>query len=221
MITISVNLGQIERRLQAIANEQVPFATALALTNTAKDVAAGLAAEMPRHLDRPTPFTLRAWAFERAEKQRAIARVYARPAQAKYLKWQIEGGDRAPNRKLQRLPGEITLNAYGNLPAGEIARLIALAKAGRRVTKARGKKIGVSNKVDLFYGDPGDGRPVGIYKRVIQSGRHLLIPLVVMPQRSVRYRPRFPAKEIVRKTADRVFPGHFQTALKRAMATAR
>lgn len=221
MITVKVDTSKIEQRLQALASDQVPFATALALTNTARDVSAALASEMPKYLDSPTPFTLRAFSIQRAEKLKLSARVFAKDAQGRYLRWQIDGGDRAPNRKLQRLPAEITLNAHGNLPAGEIARLIALAKSGKRTTKARAAKTGVSSKVDLFYGDPGNGRPVGIYKRIVRGDVQYLVPVVIMPQGPAKYRPRFPARKIVTDTAHRVFPAHFSAALRRAISTAR
>lgn len=221
MITVKVDTSKIERRLQALASDQVPFATALALTNTARDCGRALADELPKYLDSPTPFTLRAFTIQRAEKSRLSARVFAKDAQGKYLKWQIDGGARAPNRKLQRLPAEIALNAHGNMPAGEIKRLIALAKAGKRVSKARGSKIGVSSKVDLFYGDPGGGRPVGIYKRIVRGDQEFLVPLVIMPQGPVQYRPRFPAGRIVKDTAARVFPDHFRAAMRRAISSAK
>lgn len=221
MITVKVDAARLERRLQAIAGDQVPFATALALTNTARDCSKALTEELPKHLDNPTPFTLKAFTIERAEKATLRARVFAKDAQGRYLKWQIDGGDRAPSRKLQRLPAEITLNAYGNLPAGEIKRLVALAKAGKRVSKARGAKVGVSSKVDLFYGDPGGGRAVGIYKRIVKGDQEFLVPLVIMPQGPVKYRPRFPAEQIVRGTAARVFPERFREAMRRAVSTAK
>ena len=219
MITVKVDAAKLERRLQAIAGEQVPFATALALTNTARDCSKALTEELPKYLDNPTPFTLKAFTIQRAEKATLRARVFAKDAQGRYLTWQIDGGDRAPSRKLQRLPAEITLNAYGNLPAGEIKRLVALAKAGKRVSKARGAKVGVSSKVDLFYGDPGAGRAVGIYKRIVKGDQEFLVPLVIMPQGPVKYRPRFPAERIVRDTAARVFPERFREAMRRAVST--
>lgn len=221
MITVKVNTDVLERKLQAIAGEQVPYATAVALTNTAKDCSVALSDELPKYLDNPTPFTMRAFAIQRAEKSTLRAKVFTRDAQGRYLKWQVEGGDRAPSRKLQRLPGDIALNAYGNLPAGEIKRLVALAKAGKRVSKARGAKVGVSSKVDLFYGDPGNGRAVGIYKRIVKGDQEFLVPLVIMPQGPVKYRPRFPAERIVRETAARVFPERFRAALRLAISTAK
>lgn len=228
MITVKVDTRQIERRLQAMAGDQVPFAIALGLTRTAQEASRELAVEMPKHLDSPTPFTLRAFAVERATKQGLVARVYARPAQAKYLKYQIDGGDRAPTRKAQRLPSEVRLNEFGNLPRGMIRDLIQIARSSKRLTAGQARKqvqkmrsAGVSAALDLFYGDPGNGKPVGIYKRMVRGGQQTLVPLILMPERSVRYRPRFPAAEIVRRVAVRAFPGHFKDALRRAIDTAR
>lgn len=228
MITVRVDTNGIERRLQAIAREQVPFATALALTRTAQDVAKALADEMPRYLQQPTPFSLKAWAIERATKQTLAARVYAREAQGKYLKFQIEGGSRPPARKLQRLPDGVSLDQYGNMPKGMLKQLIDIARNNRRLTVAGArrqvatmKRAGVSAALNLFYGDPGNGRPVGIYKRVKQGDREVLVPLVLMPTRNFKYSPRFPARQIVAKAARAAFPGRFRDALRQALASAK
>jgi len=179
MISIKIDTSGLERQLKALANDQVPYATAVALTRTAQDAAKELNAELPKHLDNPTPFTRQAFTMRRATKRDLRAVVLAKPAQAKYLQYQVHGGSRAPNKKAQRLPSQIKLNAFGNIPRGEIVRLIALAKAGKRLTKAKGRKLGVSSKINLFYGDPGNGRPPGIYKRVVNGEQQMLVPLIV------------------------------------------
>lgn len=221
MISIKIDTSRLERQLKALANDQVPYATAVALTRTAQDAAKELNAELPKHLDNPTPFTRQAFTILRATKRDLRAVVLAKAAQAKYLKYQVDGGSRAPNKKAQRLPSQIKLNAFGNIPRGEIVRLIALAKADKRLTKAKGRKLGVSSKVNLFYGDPGNGRPPGIYKRVVNGEQQTLVPLIVFPQQQVQYRPRFPMRSIVERVVAQKFAAHFRVALQEAIRTAR
>jgi hypothetical protein len=220
-ISVKVDLSGLERMLQRLEKKQVPYATALALTRTAQDAATALNAELPQYISKPTSFTQKAFTQRKAEKHDLRAVVFAKGVQAKYLRYQVLGGDRAPNKKAQRLPSNINLNAFGNIPRGEITRLIALAKAGGRLTKYKGKKLGISSKLDLFYGDPGHGKPPGIYKRVVQGGQHILVPLIVFTQQSVHYKPRFPMRAIVQRVVNQRFRAHFAIAMREAKATAR
>lgn len=220
-ISVKQDIESLSRWARIMASDQLPFATALALTQTARDAAEAVTAALPQHLDQPTPFTRRAFRVRRAEKASLTASVYAMDAQAQYLYWQVEGGTRPPARVAQKLPTAIKLNDFGNIPRGEIARLIKLAQAGKRLTRARGARLGVSSEVDLFYGDPGNDMPVGIYKRVVAGSRHQLIPLVVFPRRGVHYEPRLPMRSIVERTVRNRFPDRFSTALDQAMRSAR
>lgn len=226
MIRLSVKFDTsgFERKLAALKKDQVPFASAVALTGTAQDAASELNMRLPDYLDNPTPFTRKAFSSSRANKRdgkamRAI--VFAKDAQAKYLQYQVFGGSRAPNKRAQRLPSNVNLNEFGNIPRGEIARLIALAKEGKRIAKARGRKLGISSKLDLFYGDPGNGNPPGIYKRVVHGDRHALVPLIVFPSQQVQYKPRFPMRDIVQRVVAQKFAPRFKAALADAIGSAR
>ena len=79
-----------------LVSDQVPYATAVALTKTAQDAARELNAELPRYLDNPTPFTRNAFTLKRATKRDLNAIVFAKDVQAKYLRYQVFGGARAP-----------------------------------------------------------------------------------------------------------------------------
>ncbi len=81
MISIKIDTSRLERQLKALANDQVPYATAVALTRTAQDAAKELNAELPKHLDNPTPFTRQAFTILRATKRDLRAVVLAKPAQ--------------------------------------------------------------------------------------------------------------------------------------------
>ncbi|HOW49399.1 MAG TPA: hypothetical protein PLB26_17295 [Rubrivivax sp.] len=220
-ISIKSDLDKLIGWSQRLVSDQIPFATALALTKTAQDGTDEMKAQSDRLLDRPTPFTQRAWMSVRATKTQLVASVRAREAQAAYLQWQVFGGDRAPNRKALKLPTAIKLNDFGNIPRGEIARLIKLAQEGKRLTRKRGQRLGISSELDLFYGDPGDGMPPGIYKRVVQGAQHRLIPLIVFPARAAHYKPRLPMLRIVEGVVRRRFALNFGSAWRQALASAR
>lgn len=220
-INLASDLQQLAGWAMALGHNQLPFATSVALNAVAQDAADEVGRETARRLDRPTPFTRRAWSVWKSSKAQLTATVYAKDAQARYLRWQVAGGSRAPNKRAQRLPSNIKLNEFGNLPRGEIARLVALAKSGKRLTKARGARLGVSSKLDLFYGDPGNGLPPGIYKRVVHGTDHKLVPLIVFPRVDAKYTVRLPLERIVRDVVRARFEQRFHQAWAAALRTAR
>jgi len=92
--------------------KQSKYATAVALTKTAWSVKADEVKALDNHLNKPTPFTKRAYRVQRATKRRLVSSVYAAPIQDKYLQHQVHGGTSKGH-----VPGKRQkLNAYGNLP---------------------------------------------------------------------------------------------------------
>lgn len=221
-IDLSSNLREVIGAVDLLFSDQVPFATAKALTDTARIVAAELPKGLQADLDQPTPFTQRGFYSTQARKDKLEAEVGVKDTQARYLGYQIEGGVRKPTKVALRLPSTVQLDEFGNMPKGLIKQLIARAKAGRRATKAQSKRFGISQAVDLFYGAPADGRPAGVYKRVgVGASRHQLIPLVVFPKRSATYRPRFDFDGHALRSVERVFEGVLDQAWAQAVSTAR
>lgn len=220
-INVKSNIDEVLGFMDKL-NRNFPFAVASALTAAAKAAQSAMPAELERDLDEPTPFTKAGFYVTPARKDNLVAVVGAKDRQAEYLRYQVEGGTRAPKRKALRLPTAVELNQYGNVPAGLIRQLVARAKAGKRATKTQARRFGVSQKVDLFYGDPEDGRPAGIYKRVpIGSQKTRLVPLIVMPQQSARYEKRFDFHETARREVLRTFQPALRAAWAKALATSR
>jgi hypothetical protein len=197
-ISFQHNIREVERGLSDFAQRQVPFATSIALNETAADVAKNQTANLSRRLDRPTRFTLRAFAILRSSKSRLVATVFAKDAQAKYLKLLEDGGTRKPKGKALVVPVNIRTNKHGNI-----------ARRGIKTALAR---------PDTFSGKPGGGRPGGIYQR-LTGGRGLRL-LVDYAARAV-YRPILGFKSGARKTAAARFPVQWERAIRRAIATAR
>lgn len=168
-------------------------------------------------------YTKRAFYIEPANKARLSAAVGVKDDQAKYLGYQVEGGVRTPERGTLKLPSVIDLTTQGNIPRGMIRRLIERANAGKRATRQQSKRTGISQQVDLFYGEPGDGRPLGIYKRVaVSSTEHRLIPVVVFPKQSARYTDRrFDFYGVAGKIVQREFDAALDRNWRQALATAR
>lgn len=220
MLNLSSNVDEVLDRFDRMSR-QYPFAVAKALTDVARKAAQAMPAEAAQDLDNPAPFTLRGFYSTRADKVQLVAEVGIKDAQSAYLKWQVDGGVRQPARKALRLPGDVELDVYGNMPKGLVKQLVQRAKAGKRVTKAQSVRMGVSQQVSLFYGDPQDGRPAGVYKRVGSGDSARLVPLVLFPARSATYRKRFDFRETAERVVRREFVPTLRAAWKLAQATAR
>lgn len=227
MIGIKVEISGLQALRTRVSGQvkQVAFAASRALNATAKRVVDAMPAEIERAIDKPTPFTksgVRVLRF--ANKANLAATVGFMAAQAKYMALQIEGGVRQPGTGGLRLPGAIKVNAFGNIPKGLIAQLLAVANKERKLGKVKARRIQVSNKVELFYGDPtdhGKAYPRGIYKRVEQNGKHSLIPLIVFPAVAAKYKKRFEFQGRASAIVKREWPREFDNALAEAMRTAR
>lgn len=225
-IDVSVHgMRAVQAHLNGLS-KQVAYAASRALNATGKAVSEAMPGELRRALDRPTPFTQRGVRVLRyANKARLETVVGFMDVQAKYMAWQIAGGARQPGREGLRLPAAINRNEFGNIPRGLIAQLVAVANRERKLSRVKARRIAVSSKVELFYGDPEDqgGRryPRGIYKRVSLGVRHQLIPLIVFPVIAAKYKPRLQFERIATAIVHREWPRQFDAALTGALATAK
>lgn len=147
-ISITNDLDRLTKWASVIARDQVPYATALALTKTGQDVKAAIEREMVDVFDRPTPYTLRGFRLYPARKNNLEARVWFRPAAGSgsdardYLGPQVFGGSRrlkAFERSLRMagllpddmhaVPGAAAqIDAYGNMARSQIVQLLSYFK---------------------------------------------------------------------------------------------
>lgn len=226
-LNITTNLDAVRRQFAGL-EKQVNFAASKALNEAAREVRKAVPAGLKRSLDRPTPFTAGEGAMfvKNARRDNLTAEVLFKDRQASYLRYQVEGGVRRPTRRALRLPSAVKLNEFGNLPRGIIQQLIAVARKEGKLGKRRARRIQVSNKLDLFYGDPKDvgGRnfPPGIYKIVkLTPERSQLVPLIVFPETVARYRKRVDLLAIAKPVVASAFSSAFSRALRESLATAR
>lgn len=232
MIKIGVKvegLDRVKAHLQGQA-KQVAFATAVALTRTAQVIKDAMPGEMRKTLDRPTQFTTGGMFLRKANKNNLEAVVGFKDLQAGYMRYQIEGGVRQAGRAGIKLPGNIELNAFGNIPKGLISRLKAAAQRGD-LSGAIRKRLGVdgnrrkgASPIQLFYGKPqGKGwekAPMGIWRRVPGTPGKL-IPVIVFEDTPARYTKRFDFHGIAKRIVDREWNAQFARALSEAMRSAK
>lgn len=148
-LDVKHGLDQMLDGLDALEPRNIPFATAMALTKTAKHVEQQTRTNMASDIDRPTPFTLRSLYTKPASKTDLTATVRFKdfagkgtPA-GKYLQPITEGkarGDKSSERKLKN-SGNIPIdkylapakgsrtNAYGNVTASRYVQILSYLKS--------------------------------------------------------------------------------------------
>ncbi len=221
-ISVHTDIVALQRRLGRFT-KQLPFATALAMTATAKKVQAAEKAALSTLFDDPTPFTLNSIAVKPATKSSGTAHVDVRPVAAAYLEPYEFGGRHYLGEKQGLLvPKDIRVNQYGNLPARAISRLKAQPDIFIGPVKFRsGITInGVWRRPKYGVRRDGTRGTKGNTQRSIngvRTGLQLLIrfedPLPV--QKSWRYRAR--AKIVISAVA----PKELRAAIDRALRTAK
>lgn len=192
---------------------QFQKAAAVATTRVAWDVREGLMQGMTKAFDKPTPFTMRAFRVDAAKAgPNPEAVVWAAPLQARYLFWQIEGGERKTKGFEARMGlhgGEVALptgqaarDSYGNMPLSFIKRV-----AGDKNTGGNAKRF--------FVGKPkGGDRAEGVWARVGNNKR--IVPLMVFAD-DAQYQERFDMSAI----AGRVVDAKFESQLMRALGAGK
>ena len=208
MLSVHSNTKKLTAHLNRVQRKQIPFATAKALTQTAKDVRESLKKALPRYLHRPTPKLISSVRSDMATKYNVTARVgFAglgfdktlwRESPAEIMRYHIKGGTRFPNRKAIAVPVKQTTNQYGNLKRNAIKNLLA-------------------NKTKYFSGTPKGMSNAGIYQRQKKK----LKMLIAWEPKATYQGGRFPFKGIVKLSVAKNYRKRFERALQDALDTAR
>lgn len=116
------NLTDLANQLRTI-RKQIPFATAQALTSTARKIENAQKVALQRNLESPTPFTVGGVKSRGARKTDLRAKVFVMPTTAEYLEPFEVGGVHKLNSSALLNPKNIKLNKYGNLPRNKLSSL--------------------------------------------------------------------------------------------------
>jgi len=192
-ISVKSNVNQVLRELKAVNKEKVPTAIRNALNDTARTARKDVQAAATSDLDRPTPWTVRGILFKTTDKTKLTSSVFIDPDRAKYLKWQIDGGIRTPEKRAIALPSKtVKTNVYGNLGRKKINNMMS------------NKKLYASKTVD---GTPGIYR---LYKNK---------PPVLQVQwlDFARYKKRFGFYKAARRSADKNITPNLKKQLRFAL----
>ncbi|MGI9141713.1 MAG: hypothetical protein ACR2IJ_00850 [Fluviibacter sp.] len=244
-LIVKDNLRDVLRSMDKIRLDQVPFATAKALTKTAQDAKSAVVAEMEKVFDRPTKWTLNSLYIKPANKRTLAARVWIKnfaakgPSPEDWLLPEVQGGARKLKRfeRALQIRGlmpqgtilvptkHVDLDASGNVSGGQVVRILSYLKAfgeqGYRanMTNERRQKFQKKQGYGYFAGAP-NGQPPGIWKRINFAKGSAILPIFLfapMPQ----YKPRLDFFGIGERVYSNRFKDHFRQALTEAMRTAK
>lgn len=116
------NLTDLSNQLRTL-RKQIPFATAQAMTAVVRKIEDAQKVAMQRHLENPTPFTVKSVKSRGARKSDLKAKVFVMNTAAAYLEPFEIGGVHKLNGSALLNPKDIKLNKYGNLPRNKLSSL--------------------------------------------------------------------------------------------------
>lgn len=203
-ISVHVDVRRLTRNLGALADRQIPFATAQALNALGKIVKDKETENLKATFPTLTPFTAHSVALLKANKGNPTVTILIKDRAATYLDPYETGGRRVLNSRALLNPKGVNLNQYGNIPKGRLAALRGRADVFIGAVKRDGRSIsGVWQRIPASKGVPAK------LKLLIRFGD-------AMP---VKQRLHYQSKGRAVVAAN--FDQCFQDAMARAMATAK
>lgn len=245
-ISVKMDMKKLAKDLDTVARKQIPYATAQALTRTARGAEQEVKREMRIAFDRPTPWVVDKGTFVKpAFKSRLEAVVGIKDlgpgkrSQATYLREHIAGGGRGnkPMESAMRAAGilppgwlavpskdGVKRDQYGNVSMRTIAGILGELKKG--VTKRAG-----ANSFRLFIVRPGQTRnnarhlapgiwSVSTFGRRGGDSDSVIKPVFLFVQ-AATYRRVFELEKVVGRVVNRDFWIHFDREFDAAMRSAQ
>jgi len=212
MLSVSSDVKKLTKRIDQKHKRQIPFVISRALNSSAFGARADVQKALPRYLDRPNPFTVKAVQVDKSSKKKLISKVgFASktfgklPAgtgipPAEYMKRLIKGGTRKPFNKYIAVPAtKRDQNKYGSLKRGQVRRFL-------------------DNKAKYFGGLPKGNHSwgFGIWERTGKGGRRSIRKRVIFVDKAT-YEPIFPLKRIVQASFKKSFPKNFHREFEKAI----
>lgn len=217
-ISVQADFKEFSRSLGAVAQKQIRYGAALALTELAKRVQEAESKQLGRTLKNPKAFTRNSVGMKGARRDTLQATVFVRPIAAKYLKPYEEGGAHVlPGRSLLN-PKNIQLDRHGQLPRKTLAKLKARKDIfiGPVKTKA-GVIKGVWQRP--LEKPKGAQRKGAVSKRGANTTSKL--KLLIRFGDAVSVNKRLNYRRTAQEEIDRHKASAFRDGLARAQATAR
>ncbi len=194
-ITVTDDIKKVTKKLNSVQRKQLPFAIAQSLNSIAFEARKDVRADMPKHIDRPTTFTLNAAQVKKARKTNLESVVFIEAKRWAYLQYQIDGGTRHPPRGTS-VPVNVKLNKYGNIP-----------NRRKGIIKNNRQFIATFNGIK------------GIWERY--GKKRGQIRLVARIHQAVSYTKRLPFVAIVQDSVNKKYVAILDSNLQRALDSAK
>lgn len=229
-------------QMRDIPARVIPYAANAALNIIGSRARKDIQAEMPRVFDRPNAWTLNSIRVFESKRETLKVRIFVKDDAPNngtrpeaYLLPNVFGGGRGEKRFERNLryagilregwravPGQgAKLDAYGNLPRGEIQKILTAVRASfdpyqNRTASRRSKRnaknapyfVAGLDRVSIVGGEQRVTRASiapGIYAR---DGRGIK-PILIFVRKQPQYRARLPFDQIVEQRADADFETEF------------
>jgi hypothetical protein len=227
-INMRADLSGLQRALFTLGAEQVPFASAMALTALARGAVGEEKKAVLSTFDSPTPFTQNAFFAVPAKKNNLIAWVKAKDVQASYLEPYVVGGERSLGTKEGMIvPRQVATNRYGNLPRGKLKAVlgkpnvfvgkITFKKTGRTVSGVFERGVtprGNRRKGGGEYGTKGNNQNA-------IGGARTTLKMLMQFEDTTEAPKRSPMEARARAYVKANAKAEFMAAMRKAMASAR
>ena len=221
-IDIRTNVAEAGQWAGAVT-KQFRYAASVALNNTAFDARSSINDSTRQYLSNPVKFTQNAYRVNKATKATLSAVVYPERLRRRYLRFATDGGQRPQKGFERKFLGEIVgtrqIPSDAQFMPTSLVKLTAAGNVSLATIRSIQKGLSTTNaRGGFFVGTPrGGDRPPGIYRR----SRKQLFPYFIATEDKGSYRPSFPVEEVAGKVVQRRFDAYFETALAKAIASAR
>lgn len=214
-VEVKNNIKEVTKGMSDIQKKQIPFATMLALNDTAFALQKTYKAQTVQKFDKPTKFTQTGFAVQKAKKSDLTALVFVTKKREDYMKLEIDGGVRHPKNKSIIVPNKNNSSGLGKYESGNL-------------TKGAVSKIN-KQKAKYFFGVPkGNQGSEGIWERYGRSATGSTsgarIRQVAKLTKQAKYKALFPWTSIgngIAFSSTKGFDANFAKRLQFALKTAR
>ena len=222
-LTIDQDLKGFERFTKNY-RKQLPFASSVAINNTAFDIRTALNKGTLGAFDKPTKFTQKAFIVTKSKKTNLVAHTFAVDKdgkdRARYLRFGVKGGQRPPKgfeRFFAGLPNDGTIPANSFFMPTSLVKIDASGNITRATLKRITSGINANPRGGFFIGTPANSnKPPGVYRR----SREQLQTYFVATTSKPNYQSIFNIEQIAGKVVQRRFNQHFDKAMSKAIETA-
>lgn len=242
-IEAAPQLQTLSKAFRELEKKQLPFAMALAATNTAERVRLAERAALRQDIDNPTKTTINSLFKSSATKRNPEARVWFKdnfnsgiPAD-RYMQPQVNGGGR-PHKRFEKaliarglmksgqyaIPRPAVLDSNGNVKGGQVMRILsglgaAETVAGYQANASESRRSRKKNNKRFFVAKINNAE--GVWERIATgfgSGVKLWFLFV---DKEPKYKQRLDFFGIAEREVAKYYEREFTSALEFAIATAK